>query len=700
MNSIKRRQWRGLVSSLFSQSHCYFDTVSARHLFSSSKMPSSPLYGLDELGPDPKNRFPEWSREVWRDCEARLNAAIVPSNHQSNHSVTDVAVVIDRVSEDLCLVLDSASCCASTHGDGETRAIAERTFLELYEKVQTINLNPRLYEALRKSHERRGRKSPCNNDNDDDNEIDRMSSKLLEEFEWEGAGLPLSRREKVGVLQNRLRSLSSELQTEAMLLDSKRRPIRLSNGNDMEIPNTEENFQQLLAHPQLDSSDKQSIYNQRFALDDTLSRFAQRRSQLRYLRSEVSSLLGFDSFARFQVRKNMAHSPEEVREFLIRVAEQVRPIVDRLISSNGNGKMVFEWELPSHPKLASKHQRVSKRIDSMFTIKRCLNGLERVARDVFGVEAHLLAIPSNNSQGNNSWGSSTPCFEMHFPHASQSPGVLYLDLFAREGKSPGAALYQIRTRRRGSSPSSSAIALLSCSFPLTRPSEPLEVVVGHAGFRTLMHEFGHALHAVLSETRYQHLSGTRCEMDFMETPSLLLERLSWDPRVTRVVDEKSVFLGEDDLKSIERNRLEGGFSALDVQEQVLCALFDLEACGSHNILRGENELFWDVRSKYGSLRVPQNWNKIHRELYFFHPLGAYAGSFYSYPWSNAIVSLIYERLFGRGSSLGEGAGLVFRDALLRTGGSRDPWDVFNELTGGARDRRQVSEDAMIRDLTA
>ena len=618
---------------------------------------------------NPVQGFPIWANIVWERSKLKINQVKNLERDGKNsikdkNNNSDVLKIIDEVSEDLCEVLDYSNCCASTcFQSPELRDVARDTFLQLYKKVQTINSDPVLFKILKQSE---GIKFERGMLEMIDDERSRVAIKTLQEFEWEGAGVENEKsRQLSDSLQNQIRMKEAQWEEQSFKLNSERPPMEIKvygfKKDIVQVPNTEQAYQSFLSQEQ-DSNIRLQLFEQHYRTDSILENFAQGREELRKLRDEAAKSLNFPTFAHFAIHKNMAREPSIVRNFLRNLAKEVKPVVDFQLKQMKIGK---EWQL------IRKSDSLDERFNKEFTLKSCLTGMSRLFQRLFQVELKFVeedlihVVDSNN--------------------VTSVLGRLYLDITNRS-LNHGAALYQLRTRLKNSPDSISSTALLTYHFSSENG------VIGFSGFRTLMHEFGHVLHCILSRTEYQQLSGTRCEMDFMETPSLLFERLAWDERVINFILNLENTTQQSDQFKKYLTEIRCRYAAIGLQNQVIYSLFDLEMF--LDLKLNENQLFWNISNEFGSFQIPENYVDIRKEIFFLHSIGAYAGSYYSYAWSDAIAIDIYKNLFEK-DPLNQSAGLLFKENLLTKGGARWPEFVLESLLG----RKSFNVSPLIQDIT-
>eukprot|EP00252_Welwitschia_mirabilis_P025944 TRINITY_DN8297_c0_g2_i2.p1 TRINITY_DN8297_c0_g2~~TRINITY_DN8297_c0_g2_i2.p1 ORF type:complete len:305 (-),score=67.12 TRINITY_DN8297_c0_g2_i2:342-1184(-) len=267
----------------------------------------------------------------------------------------------------------------------------------------------------------------------------------------------------------------------------------------------------------------------------------------------------------------MASSPSTVMSFLDDMSQAVRRKADEEMRSIRNFKKTFSamdapveaWDEAYYMGLmrASAYNLDSHVIASYFSLPQCIEGLNMILKSLFG--ASFKNVPFAPGE---SWHPDVQKLILHHPEEGDL-GCMYLDLYAREGKYPGCAHFAIKGGKQISkSEYQLPVVALVCNFSSPRRSS--FALLSHCELETLFHEFGHALHSLLSRTIYQHFSGTRTILDFAEMPANLFEYFAWDYKVLKrfakhyltgdVIPEKLVNSMNDAKKM---------FAATDLQNQ-------------------------------------------------------------------------------------------------------------------------------------
>ena len=268
-------------------------------------------------------------------------------------------------------------------------------------------------------------------------------------------------------------------------------------------------------------------------------------------------------------------------------------------------------------------------------------------------------------------------------------GTMFLDLHPRPDKYGHAAHFTVRCGCALNYDGSTAadggdveyqkpIVALVCNLASTGDG------LSHSELETLLHEFGHALHSLLSRTKFQHMSGTRAAMDFVETPSHLIESFAWDPAFLQIAAASPI--PDDLLQRLQQSRYQ--FAAIERQNQILYAQFDQKLFGNQPPIAGSSslstpqELFAQLHTANHVPYLPGT----HWYTRFGH-LVSYGAGYYGYLYSQLFARDIWKTLFEQqqppnsSSTLSRTAGLQLWHKMLRHGGARDPKIMLEDLLG-------------------
>jgi intermediate peptidase len=197
---------------------------------------------------------------------------------------------------------------------------------------------------------------------------------------------------------------------------------------------------------------------------------------------------------------------------------------------------------------------------------------------------------------------------------------------------------------------------------------PSVALLNHHEVETLFHEFGHGLHSLLSRTTFQHLSGTRAAMDFVETPSHLFENYAWDPQFLPIMARHYAtgeVISEDTVQKLIKSRNQ--FRCIETQSQILYALFDQALFGVPNPNRGSTTDLFAKLHRENNVPYAEG---THWHSRFGH-LVTYGAGYYGYLYSQVFAADIWKHSFQGDSLRRESGERVWRDMLIH-GGAKDP----------------------------
>lgn len=408
------------------------------------------------------------------------------------------------------------------------------------------------------------------------------------------------------------------------------------------------------------------------------------------LREESAKLLGFATYAAYRLEDSMAKTPEAVRGLLERVWKpaRARALADRdalqaLVTEEGGNFALAPWDWRYY---AEKLRQVRANFDDA-AIKPYLV-LDHMIEAAFDCATRLFGVTFAERKDIPVWHRDVRVWEVK-GRDGKHKALFYGDYFARASKRSGAWMTSLRDQQK----LDGAIAPLVinvCNFAKGAGGEPSLLSPDDA--RTLFHEFGHALHGMLSDVTYPSLSGTSVFTDFVELPSQLYEHWQEQPQVLRQF-AKHYQTGEplpDDLlkRFLAARKFNQGFATV---EFVSSALIDLEfhtqpAAASRNVRAFE-------KAELDKIGMPAEIAMRHRPTQFGHIFSGdhYASGYYSYMWSEVMDADAFGAFEEAGNIFDPVVAKRLHDDIYSSGGSRDPEDAYVAFRG-----REPEPDALLR----
>ena len=408
------------------------------------------------------------------------------------------------------------------------------------------------------------------------------------------------------------------------------------------------------------------------------------------LRAERARLLGFADFAHYRLDDAMAKTPAAVRNLLDTVWTRARrqALADRdalqaLVREEGGDFTLAPWDWRYY---AEKLRKRRCDVDEA-AIKPYLN-LDRMIEAAFYTAGRLFGVSFTPRTDVPVWHPDVRVWETR-DSGGQSLGLFFGDYFARPSKRSGAWMTGLREQEKLAGDIRPLIINV-CNFSKAADGEPTLLSFDDA--RTLFHEFGHALHGLLSSVTYPKISGTNVATDFVELPSQLYEHWLEQPDVLRrfaLHYQTGEPMPEELLKRLiaARNFNQGCMTV----EYLASAMVDLEF---HSLPSADNiDATTFETETLTRIHMPKEIVMRHRPPHFGHIFsgGGYAAAYYSYMWSEVLDADAFEAFKETGDVFDPGTAKRLRDTIYAAGGSRDPAEAYKAFRG-----RLPNADALLR----
>ncbi|WP_404481862.1 M3 family metallopeptidase [Novosphingobium sp. BL-52-GroH] len=394
------------------------------------------------------------------------------------------------------------------------------------------------------------------------------------------------------------------------------------------------------------------------------------------LRHERATLLGYPDHAHYALEDSMAHTPEAAMDLLAqlwepgkrRAAEEAAEL-QALIDAEGAGFALAPWDWRFY---AEQVRRSRYALDGT-AVARHLR-LDAVRQAAFDVAARLYGLSFTRRADIPGYHEDVWAWEVR-ELGGKPVGLLFTDYLARPEKHGGAWMGSLRVQELLDGAVLPVVYLVA-NFAAAPPPDRAATRLSIDEARTLFHEFGHALHGLLSRVTYPSQSGTAVARDFVEFPSKLME--NWI--VSREV--LSGFGVPDDLVAAIRNAGAYGQGFATV-ELISCSLADL---AMHRGPDAASDPRAFLEAELERLGMPPEIGLRHRFPYFTHVFdGGYASAYYSYAWSEALDADAFEAFVATGDIFDATLADRFRAEILSVGDTRDPMESFEAFLGRAPD---------------
>jgi peptidyl-dipeptidase Dcp len=615
-------------------------------------------------------------------------------------------VPFERASAELDRVDALYGIWTSSLSDAAVRALELEIEPELAAHRDAINLDPALLAPFCAVYGARESLTP---------EQQRLAWKFYTRFRRAGAELAPADRERVAAINQQLSGLFTKF-SQNLLADEEGYVLVLETGEDLAGLPEGLRASASAAAEERNNPGKWAITNTRSSMDPFLT-FSDRRdlrekvwrayygrgdngdehdnneiiTQILALRAERAALLGYETHAHYRLEEAMAGTPDRAMALmeqvwpaaLARVREEVADMQAIADQELGEGEITIEpWDYRYYAEKVRKdrYDLDQNEVKPYLQLEKLREGMFWAANQLYGLSFEPVTdvpVPSPDIRVWKVLGTDGALV-----------GLWYFDPYARPGKRSGAWMnaYRVQQRLDGDI---RPIVSNNANFVKGAPGQP--VLVSWDDAETLFHEFGHAIHGLLSDVTYPTLAGTNVSRDFVEFPSQLNERWLATPEVLSRF-ALHVETGEpipDEL--VERIEKAATFNqGFATAEYLASALVDMKL---H--LAGATPIDPDAfeRDTLAELGMPDEVVMRHRTPQFAHVFAGdgYSAGYYSYLWADTLTADAAEAFVEAGGFYDGATADRLREAVLSAGNTRDPAEAWRAFRG-----RDVDVGALMR----
>ncbi len=399
------------------------------------------------------------------------------------------------------------------------------------------------------------------------------------------------------------------------------------------------------------------------------------------LRHRLANLLGYKTYAAYNLTNTMAGTPEAVYDLLGRLRQAYTPALEKEMASLTAFASKYEGKpVTIHPWDYSYYSNKQRAAEYAFDEEamRPYFELSNVIKGVFGLATRLYGVTFTPNPGVQVYHPDVTAYDVK-DEKGKFLGVFYTDFFPRAGKRPGAWMTNFKEQWKDAKGKESR-PQVTIVMNFTKPTADKPSLLTPYEVETFLHEFGHALHGLLADTKYRSLSGTNVFRDFVELPSqfnenFLTERQFLDTFARHYITGEAI---PDSLVDglIRSSRYGAAYSCM---RQLAFGYLDM---AWHTIekpvddpVEFEIEAVKPVRifpTVCGSMTSPQ----------FSHIFsGGYAAGYYSYKWSEVLDADAFS-VFKKNGIFDAETAHSFRDNILKRGGTENPAELYRRFRGG------------------
>ena len=407
------------------------------------------------------------------------------------------------------------------------------------------------------------------------------------------------------------------------------------------------------------------------------------------LRAERAKLLGFATYADYRLDDQMAKTPAAARKLLDEVWRRARAkaaaerdaLQEMIAQEGGNFALAaWDWRYYAEKLRKAKFDLDEAELKPYLQLDNMVEAAFETARRLFGLTFTPVAVPLYHPDA-RAWEVKDK--------AGAHVGLFIGDYFARGSKHSGAWMTSLRDQEKLAG-DVRPIILNICNFSKPAAGEP--ALLSFEDARTLFHEFGHALHGLLSNVTYPLLAGTAVPSDFVELPSQLYEHWLEVPEILQKY-ARHAHTGEPMPKALldrvlATRTFNQGFATV---EYTACALVDLDIHALPDSAKLDVGQF--ERDDLARIEMPAEIVMRHRLPHFQHLFsgGGYAAGYYSYMWSEVLDADAFEAFSETGNAFDPETAKRLRDFIYGAGNLRDPAEAYKAFRG-----RLPAVDALLK----
>lgn len=398
-------------------------------------------------------------------------------------------------------------------------------------------------------------------------------------------------------------------------------------------------------------------------------------------RRELAQLLGSDTFADYVMKRRMASSTQNVYKLLYDLIDAYKPAAIKEVqeieqtarAAEGDDFKLMPWDFSYY-----SHKLQMQRYNLDSEMLRPYFELGNVIRGVFGLATRLYGITFKENKDIPVYHPDVKAYEV-FDKDGKYLAVLYADFYPRKGKRGGAWMTEFQGQwidREGHN----IRPHVSVVMNFTKPTDQKPALLTLGEVETFLHEFGHSLHGMFANTRFESLSGTNVWWDFVELPSQFMENYAVEKEFLRTFAfhyQTGEPIPDELIDRIIRSR--NFMAAYGCLRQVSFGLLDMAYYTqkdefSQDIMRFEKEAWKDA------IVMPQMPDTCMTVQFSHIMAGGYAAGYYSYKWAEVLDADAFS-VFKKNGIFDTATAQSFRDNILSKGGTEHPMTLYKRFRG-------------------
>jgi len=633
---------------------------------------------------------PEAIEAAMKNAIAKANASLdrIGAQDPSKVSFKNTVVALDDVTYEASLAANRATLIKETNTNPAMRTAAENAVKAFQDWAVGVDYREDVYKAIKAFADTHPKLS---------GEDEKLLKETLRDYRRAGLELPPDQRKEVEELRKELSKAGTDFETNIVKSNA---PVMFSKADLDGLP---ESF---FASPGIKTSDdvytvmanvtwqfntvqenakNEATRKQLYIIRETLAKDKNvpLLNQMLELRNEIALRLGYKSWDDYQTEVKMAKTGTNAEKYINDLVAGIQPKFDSEVAelqklkaadTNPNAKiMVWDWRYYSNQLNKQKYTVDKEALRAYFPFQKVLDGMFNIYQSIFGLKFEKIVAPYK-------WFDDLQLYLVADSATGEPLGMFYLDMFPREGKFNHFAQFDIISGKLlpNGKYQRPTVALL-CNFPPASGDAPS--LMTHQDVETLFHEFGHALHSIVTRAKYGRFAGTHVPGDFVEAPSQMLQNWVWDKKVldTFAADyrDPSKKIPAEIVKKLNDAKLAN--AGVLYRRQFAFASLDLALHDPH-----------PEEMPYDSVAIS---NPILEKVFlpidpsttfvsYFGHLNGYDAGYYGYAWADAIaadMATVFEK--AKDGYLDKQAGMKLRREIYEPGDSRDVNESIEKFLG-------------------
>ncbi|MBW4900102.1 M3 family metallopeptidase [Prevotella melaninogenica] len=583
----------------------------------------------------------------------------------------------------------------SAETNDEMDALAQKMSPILTKHGNDVSLNPKIFERVKYVYEHHGELTP---------EENCLLEKSYEGFVRSGALLDEAGKDRLRKLTEEASMLSLQF-SQNVLKENKAYTLHITDEQQLDgLPNTarEAAHEAAKEHglkgwvftldapsygPFMMYSTQRELRKELYMARNTLcikdndTNNLELCKRLINLRREMAQLLGYDTFADYVMKHRMATKVENVYKLLNDLIEAYKPKaieereeVEALAKEEEGAAFRMEpWDLAYYSQLLKK-----KKYDLDPEMLRPYLELGNVIKGVFGLATRLYGITFKENKDIPVYHPDVKPYEVYDKDGSYL-AVLYVDFHPRKGKRDGAWMTEFQGQwieRDGTNVRPHASLVMNFS----KPTEDKPALLRLGEVETFLHEFGHSLHGIFANTRFESLSGTNVWWDFVELPSQFMENFAVEKEFLRTFAfhyQTGEPMPDELIEKVIASRNYGAATAC--LRQVSFGLLDM-AYYTHKEEFTEDIISFEKKAWAPAIIDEQRMDTCMTVQFSHIMAGGYAAGYYSYKWAEVLDADAFS-VFKKEGIFNQATAQRFRDNILSRGGTEHPMTLYKRFRG-------------------